>query len=1154
MKQSDLLTPPIPPQPGQRLFWGNLQEGALPFAVANAASQLDAPLIFITHNTQSANRFARELAICLPPDQAVPVLHFPDWETLPYDHFSPHQDIISDRLTALSKIGTLSKGILVVALPTLLNRLAPRTYVDAHSLTLTTGDTLEWDTLRLRLIEAGYQSVSQVLSHGEFALRGSIIDIFPMGQSRPIRIDLFGKEIDSLRFFSPDTQRSDTQIPAVQCLPAREFPLTADAIATFRQQWRSHFEGDPLHCPLYQATSQGIASAGIEYYLPLFFEKTSTLFDYLPANALIIRPVDCEPLSEAYWQEVRTRYEQYRHDRLRPLLPPADIFLPTESLFAHLNAFRQVCVQQAPFENAPPASGKFNFDTLAFPDLTVDLCRDNPLGKLTHFIQDHPSAKILLCAETAGRRESLVALLGRNGLHPRVFPDPDTFFKADSPFGITIAPLDAGLWIGDKNTLWIVESQLFSHQIMQRRRRQKTGFSEDQAVRDLSELVIGDPLVHIDHGVGRYQGLTHLSVAGIQAEYMILEYADRDKLYIPVSNLHCINRYSGGGSSAPLHKLGSDHWDKAKKKAEQKAHDVAVELLEIYAKRALKQGHRFAAPDDQYYHFANSFRFEETPDQAKAIEAVIADLASDKPMDRLVCGDVGFGKTEVAVRAAFIAVQDNKQVVILVPTTLLAQQHFETFSDRFADWPVKIQVISRFKSAKEQSKIIEELSEGKVDIIIGTHSLLSEKIHFKQLGLVIIDEEHRFGVRQKERMKALRQEVDILTLTATPIPRTLNMAFANLRDLSIIASPPAKRLSVKTFVCEHNAPLIQEAILREIMRGGQVYYLHNDVETIEKTAQAIQESLPQARVNIAHGQMRERQLEQIMSDFYHQRFNVLVCTTIIETGIDIPTANTIIMDRADKLGLAQLHQLRGRVGRSHHQAYAYCLTPGPKKMTPDAVKRLEALGMLEELGAGFTLATQDLEIRGAGELLGEDQSGNINAVGFSLYMELLERAVASLRSGNQTLMNTPLRQSIDINLDLSALIPETYLPDVHSRLILYKRIANAKNKSALEELQVEMIDRFGLLPDAAKNLFTVTEFKLKAQSLGILKIEANSKGGKLAFDTTPNVNPDKIIAMVRNKPQHFKLSGSQEIKFMFDMPTPEIRFQVVGELLNNLAG
>lgn len=1142
-KKGDPYDPPLPKKPKEKLIWNNLQGSAFALSIASAASHSSGPIVVITPDPQSANRLEHEIRVFLGDENELH--HFPDWETLPYDNFSPHQDILSDRLAVLSQLPTLKKGIIVVPVTTILHYLTPQFYIGAHSLNLASGQTFDWEAIRQSLQQSGYNAVSQVISHGEFATRGSIVDIFPMGSEQPVRIDLFDNEIESLRLFDPDTQLSLGKIERFTCLPAREFPLTPEAISHFRQSWRAEFSGDPQKCPIYQDISQGTPSQGIEYYLPLFFDSVSTFFDYLPPSSLIVRTLDIENACQQFWKEVQTRYEQYGHDIQRPLLAPEKLFLRVEEFFSKIKLFQQIELQKE----------GHCFDTLPVPDVCIEPKADLPTQKLQNLLAQTPG-KVLLCAESAGRRETILDLMTRHGIHPKVYAHWRDFFNdKDATLGLTVASLQEGMWLPSKHQIWIAESHLYGYQIMQRRRRQKAAAQDpDFQIKSLSELIIGAPLVHIDHGVGRYKGLVYLTIDNITAEYLLLEYADNDKLYVPVSSLHLISQYSGAQvNSAPLHKLGTDQWDKAKKKASEKAHDVAAELLNLYAHRQAKKGFRFSKPNEYYLQFASSFPFEETPDQAKAIQDVIDDMQREGPMDRLVCGDVGFGKTEVALRAAFLAVQDGKQVVILVPTTLLAQQHFETFSDRFADWPIKVDVLSRFRNKKEQESVLTALANGTIDIIIGTHKLIQDDVKFKNLGLVIIDEEHRFGVKQKERLKSLRAEVDVLTLTATPIPRTLNMALATLRDLSIIATPPAKRLSIKTFVREYQFPQVQEAIFRELMRGGQVYYLHNEVETIEKVARELSEHLPQARVAVAHGQMRERQLEQIMSDFYHQRFNVLVCTTIIETGIDVPTANTIIIDRADKLGLAQLHQLRGRVGRSHHQAYAYCFTPPPNRLSSDATKRLQALEASEELGSGFTLATHDLEIRGAGELLGEGQSGNIEAIGFSLYMELLERAVKSLQSGTKVSFESTWRQGAEVSLQISALIPEDYLPDVHSRLVLYKRISNASTPQALEDLQVEMIDRFGLLPNPVKNLFKVTEIKLKAQPLGVRKIEAGTTAGKIEFEAMPNINPDKVIELIRSHPKHYKLVGSSHIRFMFDMQEPEKRFQIVETILRNLA-
>ncbi len=1148
LKFANPFDPPLPLSVKQRLQWGKLHGCALPLAIAQAALKANGPLIILTADSRKASDLERELKIFLPAD--LPVLHFPDRETLPYDTFSPHEDITSDRLLALSKLPTLEKGLLVVPVPTLLHRLPPKAYVQSQSLQLKTGEPFIWDKIKIQLVESGYRAVSQVMNHGEFAVRGSIIDLFPMGSNEAIRIDLFGNEIDTIRLFDPETQRSTDKIESLNCLPAREFPLTEEAITLFRQNWRTKFTGDPQQSSIYQDISQGTPPNGIEYYLPLFFDHTNTLFDYFPSSSTLIRSFNIEKSCDQFWQEVQHRYEQYRHDIQKPIIAPKELFIQTNEFFGLINQFKQITLQESNTES------DVQFNTVPLPDLTIESRKENPLFKLQNFIQENQAtAKILFCAETAGRRETLLELLSRIQVKPQTVKDWQSFFNEGNSIGITIAPIDEGVYLKDKAWFFIAENQLYGQQVMQRRRRQKATEEQEIGLSSLTELNIGDPVVHIDHGVGRYRGLIHLTVDNNSAEYLTLEYADKAKLYVPVSSLHLISQYGGSQTAnAPIHRLGTDQWEKAKKKALTKAYDVAAELLDIYAKREAKKGYAFTKTNEDYFKFASQFPFEETPDQAIAIEKVIQDMQNPKPMDRLVCGDVGFGKTEVALRASFICALEGKQVVLLIPTTLLAQQHYATFTDRFADWPFRIDLLSRFRSKKEQEATLAAVKEGKVDIIIGTHKLLNEEIKFQNLGLLIIDEEHRFGVRQKERLKSFRAEVDILTLTATPIPRTLNMAMASLRDLSIIATPPAKRLSIKTFVREHNPALILEAIMRELMRGGQVYYLHNDIETIDKVARQLSQDLPQARVAIAHGKMPERELEKVMSDFYHQRFNVLVCTTIIETGIDVPSANTIIMDRADKFGLAQLHQLRGRVGRSHHQAYAYCMTPPVKSMTSDAVKRLQALESLEELGSGFTLATHDLEIRGAGELLGEDQSGNIEAIGLGLYMELLDKAVKSLKSGKKASLDMPIRKGTEIDLQISALIPEDYLPDVHTRLILYKRIAHAKDKAALQELQVEMIDRFGLLPEPAKNLFKITELKLKAEPIGIRKIEASSRAGKILFEPEPNINPDNIIKLIQLSPKNFKFAGANQIRFMFDMEETEKRFEVVSDILDKLPG
>ena len=1030
-----------------------------------------------------------------------------------------------------------------------MKRIAPLNYIDGNSFTLKTGERINLDEMRHRFERCGYQCVAQVLSPGEFAVRGSILDVYPMGSLMPYRIDLFDQDVDSIRTFDPDNQRSLEKIDEIALLPAREYPLTEQSISLFRQNWRDHFSGNPIHHTIYQSVSDGHSAPGIEYYLPLFFEKPATFFDYLPSSSIIVRPGDLNTTGDTFWTEIQERYEQRRYDVTHPIVTPSEIFLNTNEVFHNANQFAQIFCHQDPLEEKP---GHYNFATQPPPICLVDHKANDPLIAVKNYLANTKS-RVLFCAESAGRREALIELLKTGEVYTTITHDWTEFLNEQSSVCLTIAPLEIGLALTDPLITLFAETQLFGTQVLQQRRRKQRAFDSDIIVRNLAELNIGAAVVHIDHGVGRYQGLQILQVNNYEAEYLTLEYAGGDKLYVPVASLHYISRYSGTDlENAPLNRLGSEQWQKAKRQAAEQIQDVAAELLDLYAIRAARPGFKYQTPDEQYRAFSAAFPFEETPDQQQAILQVVEDMTSAKPMDRLICGDVGFGKTEVAMRAAFIAVQASKQVAILVPTTLLAQQHYQNFTDRFADWPIRIEMLSRFRNSADQMNILKQLKEGKMDIIIGTHKLLQSDVHFHDLGLVIIDEEHRFGVQQKEKLKKLRAEVDILTLTATPIPRTLNMAMASIRDLSLIATPPARRLAIKTFVHMRNDSLIREAILREILRGGQVYFLHNAVETIQRIAEDLRTLVPEARIEVAHGQMRERELEQVMKDFYHHRFNVLVCTTIIETGIDIPAANTIIMDRADKLGLAQMHQLRGRVGRSHHQAYAYLLTPQQQAITPDAQKRLDAISALEELGSGFTLATHDLEIRGAGELLGEEQSGNIQAVGFSLYMELLDRAIHALKSGKEPDLEKPLQVGAEIDLQIPALIPSTYVPDPHTRLILYKRIANAQSDEELNELQVEFIDRFGLLPDAVKNLFHITHLKLIANSLGIRKIDANVSGGRLEFVPQPPIDPMKIIQLIQQYPNRYKLDGPDRLRFYSEQNTNEKRFENVEHLLKLL--
>ncbi|TBU97393.1 transcription-repair coupling factor [Stutzerimonas kirkiae] len=1142
---SVLRLPSMPAASG-RQHWGNLPGAALSLAIAEAASSAKRFTLLLTADSRSADRLQEELAFFAPE---LPVLHFPDWETLPYDLFSPHQDIISQRIAALYQLPQLEHGVLVVPVSTALHRLAPKRFLLGSSLVLDVGQKLNVEQMRSNLEGAGYRCVETVYEHGEFAVRGALIDLFPMGSPLPYRIDLFDDEIESLRTFDPENQRSIDKVESIRLLPAREFPLQKTSVTGFRARFRERFDVDFRRCPIYQDLSTGITPAGIEYYLPLFFDETATLFDYIPADTQVFSLPGIEQAAEQFWKDVRSRYEDRRVDPERPLLPPGELFLPVEDCFARLKQWPRVVADTQDIE---PGIGRERFPAQALPELAIEAKASEPLGALRRFLDGFPG-RVLFTAESAGRREVLLELLARLKLRPQSVDGWPGFLASEERLAITIAPLDDGLLLQHPELALIAESPLFGQRIMQRRRREKGRDGGDNVIKNLTELREGAPVVHIDHGVGRYLGLVTLEIEDQPAEFLALQYADEAKLYVPVASLHLIARYTGSDDAlAPLHRLGSEQWQKARSKAAEQVRDVAAELLDIYARRAAREGYAFRDPQLDYETFSAGFPFEETPDQQAAIDAVRADMLAPRPMDRLVCGDVGFGKTEVAMRAAFIAVHSGRQVAVLVPTTLLAQQHYNSFRDRFADWPVKVEVMSRFKSAKDVESAVRQLAEGKLDIVIGTHKLLQDDVKFANLGLVIIDEEHRFGVRQKEQLKALRSEVDILTLTATPIPRTLNMAVAGMRDLSIIATPPARRLSVRTFVMEANKPTIKEALLRELLRGGQVYYLHNDVKTIDKCAADLAELVPEARIGIGHGQMRERELEQVMGDFYHKRFNVLVASTIIETGIDVPSANTIIIERADKFGLAQLHQLRGRVGRSHHQAYAYLLTPPRKQMTEDASRRLEAIANAQDLGAGFVLATHDLEIRGAGELLGDGQSGQIQAVGFTLYMEMLERAVKAIQKGEQPNLEQPLGNGPEINLRVPALIPEDYLPDVHARLILYKRIANASDEDGLKELQVEMIDRFGLLPEPAKHLMRLTLLKLQAATLGIRKIDAGPQGGRIEFDAQTSVDPMVLIKLIQAQPRRYRFDGATSFRFQVPMERAEERFNTLEALLERM--
>ena len=1112
------------------------------------------PLAVIAANAQEAQRLVEEIPFF---DPKLRVHLLPDWETLPYDHFSPHQDLISERLATLHHVRSQSCDVLVVPVTTALYPLPPVEYLVAFTFFLKRGEKLDLAKLREQMTFAGYSHVQQVLSPGEYCVRGGIIDLFAMGSVLPYRIDLFDDEIETIATFDVDTQRSLYPVPEIRLLPAREFPLDEAGQSRFRQSFRVRFEGDPSRSHIYKNVSKGNAPAGIEYYLPLFFEHTATLFDYLPENTTLCLHHDVNEAIATFGKETASRYNLLRGDPQRPLLEPKELFLDAERFFIRLKDFARVDISPSsspdstlgarascpPAGETPALQKGTPCPTAPLPDIAVNRRAEIPTQAFQNFLQGY-DGRVLLLADSLGRREIMSGYLNEYGLSPALCENYAQFLISRDKFMLGIAPVQNGFIMlgtrasrppaGETPALQdgiaiVTETELYAAQPRSRAARAAKKSNVEHMLRDLSELKTGDPVVHEQHGIARYAGLINLDLGEGEGEFLLLEYAGNDRLYVPVAQLHVISRYSGGApETAPLHKLGTAAWDKAKRRAMQQVRDTAAELLNLYAQRATRKGHAFKLSPHDYEAFAADFGFEETPDQAAAIEAVISDLQSSKPMDRLICGDVGFGKTEVALRAAFVAAMDGKQVAVLVPTTLLAEQHFQNFSNRFADLPVKIAELSRFRSAKEQTQALKDMADGKLDIIIGTHKLIQKGVKFHNLGLVIIDEEHRFGVQQKERLKALRAEVDVLTLTATPIPRTLAMSLEGLRDFSIIATAPQRRLSIKTFVAQASDGIIREAVLRELKRGGQVYFLHNEVDTIANVAEKLTALLPEARIRVAHGQMNERDLEAVMRDFYQQRFNVLLCTTIIETGIDIPTVNTIIMNRADRFGLAQLHQLRGRVGRSHHQAYAYLLVE-TEALTAQAKKRLEAIQAMEQLGSGFYLAMHDLEIRGAGEVLGESQSGEMQEIGFSLYTDMLNAAVTLLRQGKEPDMAHPLGVTTEINLHTPALLPNDYCGDIHQRLMLYKRLANCNTLDELDDMHQELIDRFGLLPVPAHALLDSHRLRIMAKPLGIIKVDASADSIQVQFVPNPPIDPMKIITLIQSK-RHFKLNGPDKLK------------------------
>ena len=1150
----------LPTASPEHKYWGQLYGAAKSLAIAEYAARLGHLLVVVCASMPELLRLESELGFFC--GDKVTVDSFVELETLPYDRMSPHPDIISQRIRTLHNLPTLKSGILLISAPALMQLVAPRGFLDQHSLIIERDQQLEREQFRERLIEAGYRHVSVVEEHGEFTHRGSIMDLFPMASRQPYRIDFLDDDVDSIRVFDPDTQRGIEEINKIELLPAHEFPLNEDGIRHFRRAFRNAFDTDSRNSSIYSGVTNAQAPAGIEYYTPLFFDTMSSLFDYLPKKASFAILDGSDTALDEFWESTADRFEERRHDIERPILPPPLLYLAPENVREQLQSrdtFHVGTFELDVIDGNKDHLSRFNFPCESPGLFPVSKRAEKPMELLQQFI-DEFEGRVLLTAESPGRRENLLEQLLGNQIKPTTVDSWQDFLSSKKKLALSTAQLDQGMQLPaasnpglDQAIAVITELQLGGGRA---RSREKRRAARDSAaiIANLTDLNIGAPVVHIDHGVGRYQGLAILDVGEIETEFLTISYAGDDKLYVPVAALHLISRYMGANEeTAPLHKLGSEQWQKAKKRAAEKAHDVAAELLEIHARRAARKGYAFEDKSGHYSQFSEAFAFEETPDQMNAINAVVDDLRAARPTDRVVCGDVGFGKTEVAMRAAFVAVDAGKQVAVLVPTTLLSQQHHQNFLDRFSDWPVQIDSMSRFKTAAEHKVILSKLASGGIDIIIGTHRLLSKDVKYKNLGLVIIDEEHRFGVRHKEHMKALRSEVDIVTLTATPIPRTLSMGLSGLRDLSIIATPPQHRHAIKTIVSEWSDNQIREACARELSRGGQVYFLHNEVATIERMAHTLQEIVPQANIGVAHGQMRESELESIMYDFYHQRFNVLLSTTIIESGIDVPSANTIIINRADKLGLAQLHQLRGRVGRSHHRAYAYLLAPPLNALSSGAQKRLQAIESLEDLGIGFTLATHDLEIRGAGELLGEGQSGQIQEIGFTLYTQLLERAVDALKSGKIPDNDEPLARSTEIDMGVPALLPDDYVPDVHLRLILYKRISSAEDDDSLRDLKIELIDRFGLLPPQADYLFDSTRLRMRCNALGIERMQLNAHGGRIVFQAKPNIDPVVLIQLIQTKPEEYHFDGKTVLRVRREFEHHEERFEFVDELFRKLA-
>ncbi len=1136
-----------PTKPKDLRTWGQLRGDSGALAVAEIISQRRSITLVLTTSVDEAEALAPQIDFFAQGQSSVQL--FPDVEVLPYDSFSPHQELVSERLRLLQSLDSKTERMTIVAAwPSLLSRLPPAAYLRERGFRLQTNQKIDSSQFRNNLDDAGYVHVPQVTLQGEYAVRGSLIDFFPTGHHCPIRVDFFDDSIESLREFDPDTQISSNQIRELTTLPARELPCDEPAVSYFRQAFRARFAGDPTRSLIYREVSEGRLPPGVEAYLPLFFATTATFWDYLPDGALVIAMGTPSQCLDSAWQQIAERHEQAQHDQARPVLRPDELFLTQAEHQRALDRYPQLILDRHKLPAELLGNRQLNLPIAPAPSLLINRRDEDPTAALRAFIVKH-SGMVLLAAESPGRREFMLELLRDADIFPNICDGWADCVAQATGTAITIAPLEQGFVLADHSFALLTDVELFGERTKTRRRQRRVQDPES-LINDLTDLRAGAPVVHVDHGVGRYIGLTNLNIDHALTEFVSIEYAGGDRLHVPVTSLQLISRYTGSAPEhAPLHRLGTDQWARAKRRAAAKIRDVAAELLDLYAQRASRPGRAANFDPHDYLAFAASFPFTPTDDQDQAIAEVLGDLSASQPMDRLVCGDVGFGKTEVALRAAFVAVADGRQVAILVPTTLLAQQHYQNFADRFADWPVRVEQLSRFRNAKESREVVAGLADGTVDIVIGTHRLLQTGVEFKDLGLAIIDEEHRFGVRHKEKLKALRTSVDILTLTATPIPRTLNLALGGLREMSLIATPPESRLAIKTFVLRWQDHIIREACQRELKRGGQVYFVHNRIEDIERIAAQVSELLPDAKIEVAHGQMRERELERIMLDFYHRRFHVLVCTAIIESGLDVPTANTILINHAHRFGLAQLHQLRGRVGRSHHQAFAYLLTPAREALTADAVKRLDAIESLEDLGAGFVLATHDLEIRGAGELLGEEQSGQIQEIGFTLYNDILTRTIESLRDGEEPDPETPTEMTTDINLHLPALIPDDYMPDVHLRLVHYKKIASAADTATLSELQVELIDRFGLIPAATQNLFRIARLRLQTQALGLKRIDIGPTGGRVEFGAKTTVEPRILVGLLESQGDRYSFDAQQRLRIQADLEADEARFACIEELL-----